>query len=149
MNADSPLPFTRKVIDSLHIEAMLLADEARSYFDNVGLGERSKLDPTERVIFSCEALKVTTRLMHSVAWLLAQRARTTGELIPRVSARLGRAASTEAATLITLPFDAQHIIGMSEDLYSRIARLDDQMRQVSRRQMSPAHTLQKALERAF
>ena len=32
---------TSRLIDSLYTEAMLLADEARSYFDDVGRSERS------------------------------------------------------------------------------------------------------------
>src|ERR1044072_823986 len=71
---------TPRLVDSLYTEAMLLADEARSYFDRHGREERESLDPLLRVGFSCESLKVTTRLMHVVAWLLTQRAVESGEL---------------------------------------------------------------------
>ncbi|MGE6036651.1 DUF1465 family protein, partial [Klebsiella pneumoniae] len=33
----------RRLIDSLYTEAMLLADEARAYFDEVGRNERDAL----------------------------------------------------------------------------------------------------------
>ncbi|RYG75678.1 MAG: DUF1465 family protein, partial [Alphaproteobacteria bacterium] len=72
----------RKLIDSLYIEAMLLADEARGYFDEIGREERDALEALNRVAFSCESLKVTTRLMHIIAWLLTQRAVDAGELAP-------------------------------------------------------------------
>ena len=49
----------RKMIDSLYVEAMVLADEARGYFDQGALVEREALDPLGRVTFSCESLKVT------------------------------------------------------------------------------------------
>ena len=61
---------TPKLIDGLYVEAMVLADEARSYFDTGGRDDRLALDPLDRVGFSCESLKVTTRLMHVIAWLL-------------------------------------------------------------------------------
>ena len=59
---------------------MLLADEARSYFEGRARVDRDALDPWMRVGFSCESLKVTTRLMHVIAWLLARRAVAEGEL---------------------------------------------------------------------
>ena len=76
-------PITPKLIDSLYIEAMTLADEARSYFDRDGAVERSKLDPVARVAFSCESLKVTTRLMHVVSWLLVDRIVGQREIVVR------------------------------------------------------------------
>ena len=75
-------PMTPKLIDSLYVEAMMLADQARSYFDSDGRDDRLALDPIARVGFSCESLKVTTRLMHIIAWLLTQRAIDAGELSP-------------------------------------------------------------------
>ncbi|MBA3730170.1 MAG: DUF1465 family protein, partial [Sphingomonas sp.] len=65
---------TPRLIDSLYTEAMLLADEARAYFDQAGRDERLTLEPFARVGFACESLKVTTRIMHIAAWLLTQRA---------------------------------------------------------------------------
>ncbi|HEY5713474.1 MAG TPA: DUF1465 family protein, partial [Allosphingosinicella sp.] len=73
---------TPRLVDGLYIEAMVLADEARSYFDTLGRDDRLSLDPIDRVGFSCESLKVTTRLMHVIAWLLTQRAVAAGELTP-------------------------------------------------------------------
>src|SRR3982751_5476034 len=102
---------TSRLIDSLYTEAMLLADEARSYFDDAGRDERMTLEPFARVGFACESLKVTTRIMHIVAWLLTQRAIESGEL-PLVNGhrperRLGHAQDTDAAVLATLPPSAQ------------------------------------------
>src|ERR687883_1928045 len=74
---------TSRLIDSLYTEAMLLADEARSYFDDAGRDERATLEPFARVGFACESLKVTTRIMHIVAWLLTQRAIESGEIPQR------------------------------------------------------------------
>ena len=71
---------TPRLIHSFYTEAMLLADEARSYFDESGHKDRDRLDPFTRVAFACESLKVTTRVMHIVAWLLTQRAIESGEI---------------------------------------------------------------------
>ena len=107
---------------------MLLADEARSYFDEAGRAEREALDPLDRVSFSCESLKVTTRLMHVIAWLLTQRAVHAGELRPgealHPSRRLGEAPESAPAAMATLPLRARTLIESSADLHRRAARLD-------------------------
>src|SRR3546814_3979621 len=69
-----------KLLDSLYVEAMVMADEARAYFDQQGDRDREEMDIMLRVSFSCESLKVTSRLMHVIAWLLTQRAVHNGEL---------------------------------------------------------------------
>src|SRR5215213_463695 len=71
---------TPRLIDGFYTEAMILADEARAYFDDLGRADRLELDPFARVGFACESLKVTTRIMHIVAWLLTQRAVESGEI---------------------------------------------------------------------
>lgn len=117
-----------RLIDSLYSEAMLLADEARCYFDQGGKDERDRLAPVARVAFSCESLKVTTRLMHVIAWLLTQRAVQAGELRARdardPSRRLGTAPETDAGISATMPPGATTLIAASIDLYRRVARLD-------------------------
>ena len=120
---------TSRLIDSLYTEAMLLADEARSYFDDAGREERSTLEPFARVGFACESLKVTTRIMHIVAWLLTQRAVESGELNSiegrRPERRLGHAQESDRAVVDQLPPAAQRLINASSDLYARIQRIDE------------------------
>src|SRR3954465_15192491 len=141
---------TSRLIDSLYTEAMLLADEARSYFDDAGRDERGSLEPFARVGFACESLKVTTRIMHIVAWLLTQRAIESGE-IPgrdgrRPERRLGHAQETDSAVLATLPPSAQRLIGATSDLYARVKRLDEGGLETDAPQ-SPARALMGRLER--
>jgi regulator of CtrA degradation len=143
---------TSRLIDSLYTEAMLLADEARSYFDEAGRDERSTLEPFARVGFACESLKVTTRIMHIVAWLLTQRAIESGE-IPgrdgrRPERRLGHAQDTDPAVLAALPPSAQRLIGVSADLYARVKRLDEGGLEADAPQ-SPARALMGRLERGL
>src|SRR5881394_308708 len=130
--SDRPEPqvrITSRLIDSLYTEAMLLADEARSYFDDAGRDERSMLEPFARVGFACESLKVTTRIMHIVAWLLTQRAIESGE-IPMIEGRrperrLGNAQDSDPVVVETLPSSARKLITASADLYARVQRLDE------------------------
>ena len=143
----------KRLVDALYVEAMLLADEARGYFDEAGRAEREALDPLTRVTFSCESLKVTTRLMHIIAWLLTQRAVAAGELRPRdaldPSRRLGDAPLTEDASLAALPERARAMIAASADLHRRIARLDTAQEQPPEALPSPARSIQQRLARAF
>lgn len=141
----------RRLVDSLHVEAMVLADEARSYFDEDGRAEREALDPLDRVGFSCESLKVTTRLMHIIAWLLTQRAVHTGELAPREalhpSRRLGEAPRSDRHTVAILPPRARLLIDASTDLHRRVAHLDGA--QAGTVIASPARGMQERLAMAF
>jgi regulator of CtrA degradation len=151
---DARIPLTPKLVASLYTEAMLLADEARSYFERQGREQRDALDPIVRVAFSCESLKVTTRLMHVIAWLLTQRAVEAGELSPLQSRaparRLGEAPETDAALLPKLPEEAVALIDASCDLYARVRRLDEHGADAgSAPQPSPARSLLSRLERSF
>ena len=148
----SQVRITSRLIDSLYTEAMLLADEARSYFDDAGRDERATLEPFARVGFACESLKVTTRIMHIVAWLLTQRAIESGEIPDRdgrrPERRLGHAQDSDPKVLATLPPSAQKLINSSSDLYARVKRLDDGGLEVDVPQ-SPARALMGRLERGL
>lgn len=143
----------RRLIDSLYTESMLLADEARAYFDEVGRNDRDTLDVMARVVFSCESLKVTTRLMHVIAWLLTQRAADAGELPTRdaldPSRRLGTAPQTDAAAFGTMPRAAQELITASIDLHRRVERLDAAQNEDAPVAVSPARTMLDRLAHAF
>jgi regulator of CtrA degradation len=143
---------TSRLIDSLYTEAMLLADEARSYFDDIGRDDRAGLEPFARVGFACESLKVTTRIMHIVAWLLTQRAIESGE-IPlregrRAERRLGHAQDSDEAVIVQLPQAAQRLITASADLYARVRRIDEGQMESDVPQ-SPARALMGRLERGL
>jgi len=151
--SDMPQPqarITSRLIDSLYTEAMLLADEARHYFDEAGRDERATLEPFARVGFACESLKVTTRIMHIVAWLLTQRAIESGEIASRdgrrAERRLGHAQESDPLVIGTLPPAAQRLINSSADLYARVRRLDEGGLEAEAPQ-SPARALMGRLER--
>lgn len=141
---------TPRLIDALYTEAMILADEARAYFDDAGRDDRQSLEPFARVGFACESLKVTTRIMHIVAWLLTQKAVESGEIRSadgrRPERRLGHANDSDPDVVAQLPEAAQKLITASADLYSRIQRLDEgQM--IDEPAQSPARALMGRLER--
>ena len=141
-----------KWVDALYIEAMVLADEARSYFDTQARDDRLALEPGDRVALSCESLRVTTRLMHVIAWLLTQRAVRAGELTRAEAGvperRLGEATPIDETLLPRFPETAAEIIRASGELYDRVQRLD-QGPIGEEAPASPARGLLSRLERSL
>jgi regulator of CtrA degradation len=141
---------TPKLVDALYTEAMILADEARSYFDRDPLS--GGFAPEVSVAFSCESLKVTTRLMHSIAWLLNQKALRAGELSESEASSdvrdLGYAPASDDFQLGRFPEEAQLLIRASEDLYFRLQRISTSMRRLTVDAPVP-HMLRDRLLQAF
>ena len=160
----------QSLIDAFYAEALLLADEARAWFDRArgdgaamaadlmvatwspegGVEEDNdggllrwagRNDPTLRIALSCESLRLTTRLMHIIAWLLMQRAIAAGELRADVAGhdnhRLGPSPDCDPAVLETLPRMAQRLVEASLRLYDRVAALEASLLD-ERQHMPPA-----------
>lgn len=142
---------TARLIDSLYVEAMVLADEARAYFDSSARDDRLSLDPLVRIGFACESLKVTTRLMQVIAWLMTQRAVAAGELSKGQAAgserRLGEAPDTDEELLPRLPDAAVALIRATRELYERVRRIEDGA--APEPQPSPARSLLSRLQRSL
>jgi regulator of CtrA degradation len=150
ISAQPDSPLARRLVSSLYVEAMLLSDEARSYFDGYGRADRAAMDAVERVYLSCESLKVTTRLMHIIAWLLVQRGLLNGDTPDALPMRLGHADHSDPAGLIGLPAAARAIIRSSLDLYRRVGLLDADLNgKPDVTALSPALALQQSLASAF
>lgn len=144
----------RRLVDGLYLEAMVMADEARAYFDRGTPDEQEIQDPLRRVAFACESLKVTTRLMHVIAWLLSQRAWQRGEIgaadLSDEKYRLGRATLTDPALAADFPFAARALIEGSQDLYDRVMRLQERLDGLSGPSgPGPARALLDRLSTAF
>ena len=124
---------TQKLLDALYTEAMVLADEARSYFESGQFVEDSDHDSNLAVAFSCESLKVTTRLMHCIAWLLNQKAIHSGELtegeVWNRDRALGYAPATDQPMVDRFPHEARQIVMASEELFQRLQRLSAKLEQ--------------------
>ncbi|HEX8217043.1 MAG TPA: DUF1465 family protein [Allosphingosinicella sp.] len=148
---DARAELTPRLIDSLYVEAMVLADEARAYFDSAGRDDRLALDPSLRIGFACESLKVTTRLMQVVAWLMTRRAVAAGELSLSQAEggerRLGDAPDSDDEVLPRLPEAALALIRSSQDLYDRVRRIGEGA--APDHQPSPARSLMNRLQRSL
>lgn len=159
MRSTSPFDTSlhRRLVDSLYVEAMVMADEARSYFDTSPMLEQGIDDPVQRIAFTCESLKVTTRLMHIIAWLLSQRAFQRGEIdednLLSEKYSLGPASVSDRGLVAHFPFVARALVEGSEELYDRVARLQDRMLIAAHRrpapEASPARVLMDRLNMAF
>lgn len=152
LDSSTPEPLHRKLIDRLYTEAMGLAEAARGYFDGIGREDRDALEPAARIGFSCESLKVTTRLMHVIAWILTQRAVEAGELSEADSRasvrRLGPSPESDEAVVAALPPRAAALTRASLDLHHRVERLD-QMADAPVAAVSPVQMLQARLGGSF
>ncbi|UAK23474.1 DUF1465 family protein [Sphingomonas nostoxanthinifaciens] len=135
-----------RLAETLYTEALLLADEMRGYFDGPGARDRDTLGPSERVLYACESLKATTRLMHVIAWLATRRAVEAGELVSDDG--LGMSASSSAAELGRLPTAPRRLILAGIDLYERVERIAAGI-DAPVAAASPARVLIQRLERAF
>lgn len=141
---------TPKVVNALYTEAMLLADEARSYFDR----DQRELDLPANisVALSCESLKVTTRLMHCIAWLLNQKAVAAGEISEFEAAsemrELGYAPASDGHLVGQFPEQARELIASSEDLYYRLQRLSSRVL-ANEPKLPATHAMMEQLRASF
>lgn len=152
MDETGTLTLGNKLVEQLYTEAMLLADDARAYFDVAASEQRPPLPPSIQVGVACESLKLTTRLMQVIAWLLTQRAIAAGEIAadaPDADARrLGDAPDSDPEMVAHMPDRARTLVEQSLDLYARTQRLEAGQGQEPPTQ-SPARSLLQRLQRAF
>ena len=151
----TPSSITSAIVDALYDEALLLAEEARLGFDNTPLAESLEAESyaedasPARIALSCEALRTTTLLMHSLAWLLNHRAYLSGDMSEFQLRRHGRLppAQPEAngEQLLMLPINLQQIVRKSRALHARIARLDRAWRDHFAMEPSAVHRLRERL----
>jgi regulator of CtrA degradation len=139
---------SRKVIEALMIEALLLNDEVRSYFEGRGREDRFTLDPLGQVNHSAESLKATTRLMHITAWLMSRRTRAEQDagVLKAKPARLGRVESSADQMILVLPEEAMRLVRATLDLYDRVGRLDRQTATFETSAQSPSQFMRRAIE---
>jgi regulator of CtrA degradation len=125
-----------RIIEALYIEALVLADGARSRFDELrettGFGQADLSAEADGIELTCEALRTTTRVMHCLAWLLNHRAWFAGQLNAGQLRRHGRLIThfpaSDARIVARLPEDLAALVHESERLYARIQRLEQAWR---------------------
>ena len=116
-------------------EAMGLLIEARNYVAVNELRALPILTPSDRLMLCCETMRLTTRLTHIMAWLLAQRAVHAGEITLADSA-LEPYALGGAKTCLTVIEEVDRLgdqwlntlLDRSHRLYVRVSRLDEMVK---------------------
>src|SRR5687767_7960954 len=71
-------------------ETLALLVTARDYMSYAVPVKQPDLEPAQRLQVSCEAMRVTARLSHIMAWLLAQKAVQAGEITAGAAAEAYR-----------------------------------------------------------
>jgi len=120
------------MFDRTFDEGMALVEETARYLDGKGREEARALPRKAAMLYAGESMRVTTRLMQAASWLLVQRAVRDGDMARSDALhdryRLGsREICLGACAEDTdpLPVQLRDLLDRSENLYRRIARLDD------------------------
>ena len=140
-----------QVVEDLYTEALALADEARAVFDLREDARQSIVSDHVRMAVSVEGLRTTTRVMHSLAWLLNQRAYHAGELTKLQMLRhggLGDERPSDPDNMELLEPATRALIRDTERLHERIKRLDEEQRQIGEAS-DPVRDMQGRIAAAF
>ena len=137
-------------------EGMSLVEETARYLDGPGREEQRSLPRKAAMLYAGESMRVTTRLMQAASWLLVQRAVHEGDMDAEDASsdryRLGSkeicfGGSAEGVEL--LPMTLQDLLSRSENLYRRIARLDEVLFEQCDRRRRARAGIMALLEQAF
>jgi regulator of CtrA degradation len=144
--AKPPVHIDTAFIEKTYDEAMALVQRSALYLEGEGARLQEELGEELGVVFTAESLRVTTRLMQVVAWLMVRRAVLAGEMTAdeahqskhRLGARdICRAQPLEGTRY--LPQTFLDLEGESRTLYERIARLEEG--ENTEKADNPVHTL--------
>jgi regulator of CtrA degradation len=120
------------LFDRTFDEGMSLVEETARYLDGRGREESRELPRKAALLYAGESMRVTTRLMQAASWLLVQRAVREGDMDAEDAAsdryRLGSKEICFGGKddgIDLLPGALQDLLARSDNLYRRIARLDD------------------------
>jgi regulator of CtrA degradation len=137
-------------------EGMSLVEETAKYLDGRGRHESRELPRKAALLYAGESMRVTTRLMQAASWLLVQRAVHEGDMQAEDAQneryRLGSkeiclGGGQEGVEL--LPATLRDLLSRSDQLYRRIARLDDVLFAGGVRPNTGVHAQLDRLEKAF
>ncbi len=122
------------MFDRTFDEGMALVEETARYLDGRGRQESRDLPRKAAMLYAGESMRVTTRLMQAASWLLVQRAVHEGEMNPEdAQGERYRLGSKEICFggreegIELLPATLRDLLERSDNLYRRIARLDDEL----------------------
>ncbi len=118
-----------------HDETVSLAMATRDYLTHANPEAAPGLSPIDRLRINCECLRLTSRLAHAMAWILAHKAQQVGEIS---LGALGGAQFQLAGQAVCLnegeidaallPARLLELLEASRLLYVRVARLDELVR---------------------
>lgn len=114
-----PVRINRSVLEQLAIDAMLLADEADSYFSGEEDPACAELPLEQQVEFACEAFRTTALLKQLVERL--SRPEVAGSAPP-----LAEANAPDSLELMQLPPKARAIVAATRALHARVRELEFQ-----------------------
>jgi regulator of CtrA degradation len=144
------------LFDRTFDEGMALVEETARYLDGRGREEARALPRKASMLYAGESMRVTTRLMQAASWLLVQRAVRDGDMEAEQAAgeryRLGSreiclGACSESTEM--LPLALRDLLGRSDNLYRRIARLDEVLFNANQPLNAGARDHQNRLAQAF
>jgi regulator of CtrA degradation len=132
----SPPAHASEFFGKTYGEAMSLLIEARDYLTHREPIDRSALVAEDRLRVCSETMRLTSRLMQVMAWLLAQRAVYEGEISQdRALEGHGALAGVEICMrdegTEDLPQRLASLLDRSRRLYIRVARLDELARRLA------------------
>jgi regulator of CtrA degradation len=132
----SPPAHASEFFGKTYGEAMSLLIEARDYLTHREPIDRSALVAEDRLRVCSETMRLTSRLMQVMAWLLAQRAVYEGEISQdRALEGHGALAGVEICMrdegTENLPQRLASLLDRSRRLYIRVARLDELARRLA------------------
>ena len=157
LHGDSIQNFTGSALfDRTFDEGMSLVEETAKYLDGRGRQESRDLPRKTALLYAGESMRVTTRLMQAASWLLVQRAVHEGDMAPEDARderyRLGSkeiCLGGGAPGIDLLPATLQDLLARSDNLYRRIARLDDVLFECGLKPQSAVQAQMNRLEQAF
>lgn len=126
-----------QLFDKTYDETLRLLVTARDYMAYAAPASRPGLAPVDRLRVNCEAMRVTARLSHIMAWLLAQKAVQAGEMTREQAAEAYALGDDDVCVLETeveeegLPLGLRDLLARSRALYVRVSRLDELVRRAA------------------
>lgn len=122
------------IVDQLYDEALRLADESRSYFARCSKDDRAELGPVDRVLYTAESLRISTRLMHVISWSMVRKAVAVGEMTPQEAMKpqcqlddTDLCNGSDPRSLRKLPRAVVILTHRSLNIYKRALRLQNQV----------------------
>ena len=120
---------------SVFNETMQLLTEAHEYFHQHGQDDQARIEGELKSLYSCEMSRITLRLSSIMAWLMIQRAVFSGQLDAQDAALKYSLDFQETCRVDNhvlhgvLPSYVCFLLDRTYELYERVFRLDEQIKQ--------------------